>query len=448
MAAAATDHLRKVAPKWVAQVGSGGITDNTGTTIPLSSVTGLPTDTAVTVTFDRVDSNGVKTPSLEETVVGVVSGSNLVNCIRGVEGTAQAHVAGAVAEVLFTSTGWNDVMDAVLVGHNQDGTHKSGSVLTLPQINDTSSDHQYVFSVCELTADRTVALPLLSANDEFTFLAHTQTLTNKTLTTPIIASFYQDAGKTKLMTTPNTASDTLAAIAATQTLTNKTLTSPVLQGDVSGWTADTDTWVYVSASTFKISGKNVTSKFIAGTRLRFKQGGAYKYAVVISSAFSTNTTVTIAVNTDYTVDNAVITDNYYSYESCPQGYPDWFAFTPAWANLTEGSATNVGAYSLIGKTLTFRAKIVFAANTSVDGSVTLTLPVTINTAYTSNCTVGEVTIVDSGVGRYLGTIYKTGAICVSLATGTYVADAALSSSAPMTWTTNDTLEVIGTYQIA
>ena len=56
----------------------------------------------------------------------------------------------------------------------------------------------------------------------------TQTLTNKTLTTPVIASFYQDAGKTKLMTTPNTASDTLCAIAATQTLTNKTLTSPAL----------------------------------------------------------------------------------------------------------------------------------------------------------------------------------------------------------------------------
>ena len=56
----------------------------------------------------------------------------------------------------------------------------------------------------------------------------TDSLSNKTLTTPIIASFYQDAGKTKLMTTPNTASDTLAAIAATQTLTNKTLTAPTI----------------------------------------------------------------------------------------------------------------------------------------------------------------------------------------------------------------------------
>jgi hypothetical protein len=53
-----------------------------------------------------------------------------------------------------------------------------------------------------------------------------QTLTNKTLTTPIIASMYQDAGKTKLMTLPNTASDTLVTLAATQTLTGKTLTAP------------------------------------------------------------------------------------------------------------------------------------------------------------------------------------------------------------------------------
>jgi len=55
-----------------------------------------------------------------------------------------------------------------------------------------------------------------------------QTLTNKTLTTPIVASIYQDAGKTKLMTVPDVASDTIAVIGAAQTLTNKTLTTPVI----------------------------------------------------------------------------------------------------------------------------------------------------------------------------------------------------------------------------
>ena len=54
-------------------------------------------------------------------------------------------------------------------------------VLTTPKINDTSSNHKYVFVASELVADRNVTLPLLTGNDEFTFNAHAQTLTNKTI---------------------------------------------------------------------------------------------------------------------------------------------------------------------------------------------------------------------------------------------------------------------------
>ncbi len=125
MAAAATDLFRKLSRRWVGQIGAGGVNDASTTTIPLSSATNLATDTGVTVVVDRVDSNGVSTPSLEETVVGVVSGSNLVNCVRGVEGTAQAHSAGAVVEVLVTTDGYNDIIDGILVDHGQLGRHKT-----------------------------------------------------------------------------------------------------------------------------------------------------------------------------------------------------------------------------------------------------------------------------------------------------------------------------------
>jgi len=54
-------------------------------------------------------------------------------------------------------------------------------VLTTPQINDTSADHQYIFSVQELAADRTVGMPLLTGNDTFAMEAHAATLTNKTI---------------------------------------------------------------------------------------------------------------------------------------------------------------------------------------------------------------------------------------------------------------------------
>jgi|TARA_B110000914_G_scaffold9602_1_gene7804 hypothetical protein len=76
------------------------------------------------------------------------------------------------------------VMDAA----TQTLTNKTltSAVLTTPQINDTSANHQYVVAVSELAADRTVTLPLLGAADEFTFNSHTQTLVNKTLTAPRI----------------------------------------------------------------------------------------------------------------------------------------------------------------------------------------------------------------------------------------------------------------------
>ena len=66
------------------------------------------------------------------------------------------------------------------------------------------------------------------ASDTLAVIGASQTLALKTLTTPVIAAIYQDAAKLQLMTLPNSASDTLVALAATQTLTNKTLTSPAV----------------------------------------------------------------------------------------------------------------------------------------------------------------------------------------------------------------------------
>ena len=37
-----------------------------------------------------------------------------------------------------------------------------------------------------LLHNRTITLPLLTDNDEFVFKDHTQTLTNKTLTSPVV----------------------------------------------------------------------------------------------------------------------------------------------------------------------------------------------------------------------------------------------------------------------
>ena len=61
-------------------------------------------------------------------------------------------------------------------------------VITTPQINDAAADHQYVFVPSNLAADRNITLPLLGAADEFVFKTHTVTMTNKTLTSPVLTT--------------------------------------------------------------------------------------------------------------------------------------------------------------------------------------------------------------------------------------------------------------------
>lgn len=124
MAAANTDLLRKSKSLFSTTL-SGSITD-TGATIGLNSASGLPTDTAITLTIDRVDANGTSLGAQVERVVGVISGSNLTVALRGIDNTtAQAHASSAVVEAIWDADTWNDAITAILVQHNQDGTHKA-----------------------------------------------------------------------------------------------------------------------------------------------------------------------------------------------------------------------------------------------------------------------------------------------------------------------------------
>jgi len=107
------------------QLDASGISDDSVTSFGLVSATSLPTDTAVVLTVDRVDSSGNKTPSKMERIIGVMSGTTVTNCLRGTEGTAQAHSAGAVVEIVISKTNINKLMEGILVEHNQDGTHNN-----------------------------------------------------------------------------------------------------------------------------------------------------------------------------------------------------------------------------------------------------------------------------------------------------------------------------------
>jgi len=84
-----------------------------------------------------------------------------------------------------------------------------------------------------------------------------QTLTNKTLTTPIISSI----SNTGTVTLP-TSTDTLVGKATTDTLINKTLTSPVINTDISG-TAFLDEDNFISDSDTKVASQQSIKAYVA-----------------------------------------------------------------------------------------------------------------------------------------------------------------------------------------
>ena len=175
-------------------------------------------------------------------------------------------------------------------------------VLTTPQINDTTADHQYVFAVSELTADRTVTLPLLGGNDEFVFKDHAQTLTNKTID-------LDSNTLTGTLTEFNTAlqGDSFVSLTGNETLTNKTLTSPTVSGlsltDASivfeGATADDfETTVTVTDPT---ADRTITIPDVTGTVVTTGDTGSVTNTMLAGSIANSklvNSTISLSADTN------------------------------------------------------------------------------------------------------------------------------------------------------
>jgi hypothetical protein len=137
-------------------------------------------------------SKGVVVTSLD--ITGLTASQFLqINSGGTAIATGKAVPTGAVVGTTDTQTLTNKTLGATTLSGNLDAATFSinnafipSPVLYTPQIQDTSEDHQYIFAVNELSADRTVTLPLLTGDDDFVFEDHIQTLTNKTLTSPTI----------------------------------------------------------------------------------------------------------------------------------------------------------------------------------------------------------------------------------------------------------------------
>jgi hypothetical protein len=146
-----------------------------------------------------------------------------------------------------------------------------------------------------------------------------------------------------------------------------------MNGCCDGWIPSNDVWTQASGNSFTISGVDRTSAYTPGTRIKCTNNSTTFYGVVVSSSFSTDTTVILAANDDYSLANSAITVPSYSYAENPQGYPDWFNYTPTITGAT-GSPIGNAKFKLDGKSCTVNWQQI--GGTSNSSSFTLTLPIT------------------------------------------------------------------------
>lgn len=129
------------------------------------------------------------------------------------------------------------------------------------------------------------------------------------------------------------------------------------------------------------------------------------------------------------------------------GFGAWTSYTPvltaSTTNPTLGTgSTQAGAYTQIGKTVHFRARIVFGSSgvNAGSGYYAVSLPVAAKSAVT---VAGHGVLI--GGSRYLTAAYTNGTTKVEL----YLdAGVAVSNTAPFTWAATNAISIAGTYEVA
>lgn len=219
-----------------------------------------------------------------------------------------------------------------------------------------------------------------------------------------------------------------------------------------GWASAGETWVYASATTFTVAGVDVTDKYPVGTKIRLKQGGSYKYFYIVTRVFSTNTTITVAAGSDYSLANSAITDNYFSYAAVATGFPGWFAFTPSWTNLTVGNGTNEGRFQMTGKTVTGMTQVIIGSSSAMGTGPYFVPPVTpanITNIAGENHPIG-ITVGNTTTAQFLGVTAFNNSISKIMplyqATTTQLAN--ITAAAPTAWPTTSFVVTRFTYEAA
>ena len=184
-----------------------------------NTVTFAIDSTVATLTGSQTLTN--KTIDVDNNTVSNIEVDNLKS---GVLDTDLSSVAGTDT-TLASAKAIKTYVDAQITAQDLDFQADSGGALAI----DLDSETMTFTGGTGIDTSGSGNAVTFAIDSTVTTLTGTQTLTNKTLTTPVISSI----SNTGTLTLP-TSTDTLVGRATADTLTNKTLTSAVLNGTISG----------------------------------------------------------------------------------------------------------------------------------------------------------------------------------------------------------------------
>lgn len=144
-----TDFFIEAKPLWVGKVAASGVASAVATTIPAQDAANLTNGNVYIVTANRTDSTGTtKHPANErETFIGKLSGTSFVDCVRQVEGVAQAWEADTVLEILVTATNWNKLIEGMEQEHTSGGKHKIDKLDAIRYAADAGATDAYAITL-------------------------------------------------------------------------------------------------------------------------------------------------------------------------------------------------------------------------------------------------------------------------------------------------------------